>query len=242
MHMELKTPASEPHFIVAHDLALATVRIKAYEHVNLDLASNQAHALCAEHKSGKTELLLTLAGRMHRTHGDLRIADIDASNLRGVDRVRRISGLGFFDNVNDVERVLRVRTVTSAELGLAGRRSGRTETREYLDQWGLGEVAESNIEELTSYDYHRLGIALGMAQAPRVLVVHDIERDLTREQSLALADELCRLARERGVTIVCGVTDSDLATRFDSATRLVSANHERQAGNQRKGALGRKVA
>lgn len=242
MHMELKTPASEPHFIVAHDLALATVRIKAYEHVNLDLASNQAHALCAEHKSGKTELLLTLAGRMHRTHGDLTIAGIDASNLRGVDKVRRIAGLGFFDNVNDVERVLRVRTVTSAELGLAGCRSGRAETEKYLDQWGLGEVAGSNIEELTSYDYHRLGIALGMAQAPRVLVVHDIERDLTKEQSLALADELCRLAREQGVTIVCGVTDSDLAAHFDTATRLTLADYKRQASYLRKRALGREVA
>lgn len=231
--MEGTSSTRDPHFIVARDLGLATLRISAYEHVNLDLASGQAHALCAENKSGKTELLLTLAGRMHRSTGELSIAGIDASSLRGVDKVRRIAGLGFFDNVNDVERVLRVRTVASAELSLAGKRSNRAATMDYLSEWGLDGLAESNIEDLTSYEYHRLGIALGMAQDPQILVVSDVERDLTEHQSQLLVDELRQLARDRGVTVVCGVIDFDLATRFDSVTCLTEASRSQQAAWRR---------
>ena len=59
----------QPGFIMAQDLSLRDVRMKAYEHVSLNLDRGMAHAICAEDKGGKTELLLTLAGRMHPTSG-----------------------------------------------------------------------------------------------------------------------------------------------------------------------------
>ena len=240
--MDRMTGVSEPHFILARDLGLNTIRTKGYEHIDLDLASNQAHAICGEHGSGKIELLLTLAGRMHRSEGDLHVAGIDATTLRGVNKVRKLAALGFFDNVNDVERVLRVRTVTSAELSLAGVRSNRAACEEYLDRWGLSQVADSNIEELTSYEYHRLGIALAMAQSPQVLAVQDVERDLTEHQAHKLVDELRELAATQGVTVVCGVTDYDLAACFDTATCITDGARAQQAAYLRRYGMAREVA
>lgn len=218
--MEFSSVASDPHFVVARGLGLNTLRVKGYSGVDLDIAQGSAHALCGEHKCGKEELLLTLAGRMHRSEGSLRVGGIDANTLRGVDRVRKIAGLGFFEHVNDVERVLRVSTVTSAELSLAGKPSRRAATDAYLERWGLLDVRSATIEELPAYLYDRLGIALGMAGDPQVLVVSDIERDLTDHESHKLADELCGLAHTTGTTVVCGVTDFDLAACFDGATCL----------------------
>ena len=221
------TCGESPHFIVARGLGCNSLRVKGYSQVSLDLAAGCAHAICAEDKHGKTELLLTLAGRMLPTEGRLRVEGEDVSSLRALNKVRKVSGLGFFAHVNDVEKVLRVRTVTSAELGLAGKRSNRAAALAYLEQWGIADVADKAIEELPAATYDLLGIALGMAADPKILVVDDIERDVTDDESRALADRLITLAHTTGTTVVCGVIDYRLAERFDSAT-CISEDAARQ--------------
>ena len=230
-----QTPAyDDRHIVVARGLGLRGVRSHYYQGVDLDLAAGQAHAICAENKGGKTELLLTLAGRMLPTEGSLDVAGHDARHLRGLDKVRPLAGLGFFERVNDVERVLRVRTVTSAELSLVGKPSGRAATEAYLERWGLADKAATVIDDLERRDYDLLGIALGMAGDPRILVVADIERDLTEHQSQALARRLCELAHETGTCVVCGVNDYDLAACFDTATCITKDARAQRAAWERK--------
>lgn len=219
---------SEP-FVMARDLSLGDLRMKAYQHVDLDLARGQAHALCAQDQGGKTELLLTIAGRMHPTSGSCTVAGNDVRTLRGMHAARKLASIAFIDNVNEVESGLRVRTIVSAELGLAGKRSGSAPTRAFLAEWGLLEQADETIEALSQMDYDRLGIALAMAHDPQLLCVADIERDLTERETLELVDELKGLAAERGVTVACGVLDYDLAARFDSATCLTDEARAQRA-------------
>ena len=218
--MERLRVGPDSPYITARRLGLNTLRLKGYSGIDLEVSKGAAHALCGEDGSGKTELLLTLAGRMLRTEGSLKVGDIDASHLKGVDQLRKRAGLAFFEHVNDVERGLRVKTVTSAELSLAGKPSRRAATEAYLEYWGIAEYADRVIEELDAYTYDLLGIALGMAGDPEVLVVDDIENGLTEHQTLKLAAQLRDLAHNTGTTVVCGVTDYDLAAQFDSATCL----------------------
>ena len=210
--------SAERPFIQARGLSQLSPRVKSYENVDIDVAAGTAHALCAADNSGKTELLLTLAGRMRPTRGTLTVGGVSADTLVGLAHVRPFASLGFFENVNDVEKVLRVRVVASAELGLAGKRSGHAATRAFLERWGLADVADTSIEELDRYTFDRLGIALGMAHDPRLLVVDDIESSLTEHQSHKLIAELRDVAHTTGTTICCGVTDYDLAVLFDGAT------------------------
>lgn len=130
-------------FITAEGLSQQSPRIQSYRDVNLKLAKGQAHAICAEDRSGKTELLLTLAGRMLPTSGTLRVGGIDVRGLRSLARVRRFASLGFFENVNDVERVLKVSVITSAELGLAGKRSNAMATDAFLESCGLLDTRDT---------------------------------------------------------------------------------------------------
>ena len=233
------TCGGSPHFIVARGLGCNSLRVKGYSQVSLDLAAGCAHAICAEDKQGKTELLLTLAGRMLPTEGRLRVEGQDVSGLRALNKVRKMSGLGFFAHVNDVEKVLRVRTVISAELGLAGKRSNRAATLAYLEQWGLADVADKAIEELPAAIYDLLGIALGMAADPKILVVDDIERDMTEHESICLAERLCEFAHERGVTVVCGVLDYDLAARFDNVACITDEARAQQSAWMHKDQAGK---
>ena len=241
MSAELREQAAGPGnglMVCAHDLCLGDLRMTAYQHVDLALEEGRAHALCAEDKGGKSELLLTLAGRMKPTSGSCTVAGNDICTRAGLRAVRKLASLAFFEHVNDVEHVLRVRTIASAELGLAGKKSGREATMAFLAKWGLDGQADNIIEDLTRYDYDRLGIALAMAHDPKLLVVDDIERDLTEHEERKLCDLLRGLAT-RGVTVVCGVLDYDLASRFDTATCITDEARGQHHAWQRKHGLER---
>lgn len=205
-------------FVVARGLTLKLPFRGAYENVNLDIMRGELCAVVAENNRGKTELLLTIAGRMKPTSGTVAVAGWPLPRKRS--RVRRLSGMGFFERVNDVQPVLSVGQVMSAELNLYSRRSGRRAVGRYLQEWGFEGVASKKVEELERFAYVRLGIALGMVGDPQLLVVDDVENDLTRHESEKLMEELKELAHTRGVTVVVACTDYDLALCADKAVPI----------------------
>jgi len=211
---QASTLAGAP-YIEAHGLCLGNKIRTAYQDIDFCMEGGRAHAILAENRAGKTELLLTLAGHMLPTAGTCTVAGIDVRHLNNLYKLRKKTGMGFFENVNDVQKVLPVRTVTSAELGLYGRKSNKKATLAYLEEWGLADVADACIDDLDRRTYDRLGIALGMVGDPELLVVDDIETDLTEHQTVTLIELLKDLARTRGITVVCGMTDYDLARNFD---------------------------
>lgn len=205
----------------ARGLCQHTPLRSTYQNVDLDIARGSLCSIVAEDRRGKTELLLTLAGRMRHSTGKLFVAGLE---LPGHAReVRGISGMGFIPGVNDVQPLLSLRTVVSAELNLHQRRSGRDATAEYLERWSFDGRGAQKTESLDRFDMVRFGIALGMAGDPALLVVDDVEADLTAAQSAAILDELAGLAHERGTTVVVACTDALLARRADAAVPISEA-------------------
>ena len=137
--------------------------------------------------------------------------------------IRRIAGMGFFEEVNEVQPLLSLRAVTSAELNLKGKPSGSKATLEYLETWGFADRAKVKTETLDKYDRVCFGIALGLVGDPALLVVDDIEGDLTLAQGEAIMDMLRRVAHERGVTVVVACTDYALGKVADAAIPISDA-------------------
>ncbi len=221
-------PALGEPFVVARDLSLRMPMRSAYVDVNLDIARGSFCSVVAQHSEGKTELLLTIAGRMKPTSGKLVVGGY-ALPLRS-SKVRAMSGLGFFELVNEVQPVLTVQRVAAAELNLCSKRSGRRSVRSFLAEWGFEDVAKRKIETLDRMTYVRLGIALGLVGDPALLVVDNVESDLTRYQSRKIMEELAGIAHERGVTVVVACTDYELAACADVAIPISdAARHQRDA-------------
>lgn len=217
-------PAVGDPFIRARGLSLKVPLGTAYENVDLDIPFGQFCSVVANSGEGKTELLLTLAGRMKPTAGTLEVGGWRLPAQRS--RVCRVSGMGFFDLVNDVQPVLTVGSVVAAELNLYSKRSGRKAVEAYLDEWGLRGVARTKIESLDRTSYVRLGVALGLAGDPWLLVVDDVESELTRLQSVEVMKELAGVAHGRGVTVVVACTDYELALEADATVPISDAARE----------------
>lgn len=235
MGRKYSPPAMGEPFIIARNLGMSTPLGTAYTGVTLDIAAGEVCSVVAGNGEGKTELLLTLAGRMKPTSGRLEVAGLELPRKRA--RVRRRSGLGFFEHVNDVQKVLTVRSVVAAELNLYSRRSLPKYVRAYMQDWGLDGFAKAKIETLDRYNYVWLGIALGCVGDPALLVVDDIESELTRHQSIKLLEALRTLARERRMTVVVACTDYDLGRLADKAFPISKSAREQALAVERQAAL-----
>lgn len=200
-------------FAEAHDLGLRSPLGCPYAGMDVVVYQGELTALRGRNGSGKTALLLTLAGRMAHTEGTLVI--LGETMPRGRGRVQRRVGLGLVPGVNDLQENLSVHSVTAAEFELYGKSPKRDAVDEYLKAWGLGGVARMKVGELSRERLVELGVALAMVNNPIGVAVDDIEDQLTIAQSDRLMNMLARLAHERGVAVMVACTERSLAATAD---------------------------
>lgn len=205
-------------FLIARDLGLKTFKGYVYHHVNLDVHRGRLLAVCGRNGSGKTALLLTLAGRMKHTEGTVSAAGRKLPCREC--RLERQVGLGLFRGLNDLPENVSARDVVRAEFKLHGLSSAEKNVSDYLQEWDLGGVADLRIVDMTAERRARLGIALGFVGSPAAVVVDDVEDQLTARQSQGLMRLLHQRAHLRNVAVVVGVTEQALAREADACVNL----------------------
>ena len=229
MHSEMEIPYGQPLeaeafappkplFAHAEGLGLRTAFGCPYAGMDMDVYKGEVTALRGRNGSGKTALLLTLAGRMASTEGKLTILGQDMPKNHG--KVQRKIGLALVEGVNDLQVNLTVHQVTASEFALHGIKMKREAVTDYLEEWGLGVVAQTKVRELSRERYVLLGIALGMVHNPEALAVDDIEDQLTRVQSERLMEKLLQLAHQKNIAVMVACTERSLAQAADRVYHL----------------------
>ncbi|NPD31096.1 ATP-binding cassette domain-containing protein [Eggerthellaceae bacterium zg-1084] len=208
--------------IHARDLGHKRVLGTPFEHVDLDVAQGAVTAVCGMNGSGKTALLLTLAGRMRFTHGTLVVMGHQLP--REARAVQKRVALALFPGVNDLDRAQRVRDAVSAEFHLFERRPNGAAIALYLRQWGLGSFENAKVADLAARELTLLGIALAWVRHPDIIAVDDIESGLTQAQSRELMELLRGFAHERNATLIVGVNEPTLAACADRTYHLSERN------------------
>jgi ABC-2 type transport system ATP-binding protein len=190
--------------VEASGLSLRTRRGPVYGPVDLAIAPGEIAAVAGPAGSGKTALLLTLAGRMRPTEGVLRVMGVDAHRRPASARSR--CGLGVFPGLNDLADPLTVRDTIRAELALAGRQPTRERIAAVMRAVGLGVPADVKVETLSAAERAMLGLALGLVADPAVLLVDDAGVGLTPSEQSAFGSAL-RTVASRGVAVVVSCVD-----------------------------------
>lgn len=205
-------------YISARGLELKTYAGYAYRGVDVDVHKGELVAVRGRNGSGKTALLLTLAGRMKPTGGTLAVGGFELPRQRA--KAERRVGLSLFKGLNDLQESLTVVYATGAEFELYGRKPRREAVTGYLREWGLSDVANVRVKDLTSEKLTQLGIALAFVGEPDAVMVDDVENQLTMSQSEGLVELLLDAARTREAAIVMGVVERDLAAMADACVYL----------------------
>lgn len=210
--------APEAPYLSARGLELETYSGFVYRNVDLDVFKGRVTAVRGRNGSGKSALLLTLAGRMKPTGGTLSVGGLELPRERA--KAERHVGLGLFKGLNDLPENLSARSAAKAEFDLHGLSARDGAVEEHLCWWGLGDVARVRVRDLTAEKLARLGIALAFVGDPDAAVVDDVEDQLTLSQSRGLMELLARAARERHAAVAVAVVERDLARMADSCAYL----------------------
>ena len=201
---------------------------RAVDDFNLVIPARQTTVLVGSSGSGKTTLLRMINRMVEPTSGAV---EIDGESVLDGDPValrRRIgyvmqnSGLlPHFSVIDNIATVLRLNGV--------GRREAHERARELLDTVGLDQaLAERYPSQLSGGQQQRVGVARGLAADPNILLMDEPFGAVDPIVRTELQQELLRLQRELGKTVVFVTHDIDEALLLgdrivilDRAARIV---------------------
>lgn len=215
-------------FIDVKNLSLKTPMGSVYTDVSFSAEKGETVAIYGSQKSGRTSLLLSLSGRMKPSRGDALIASYSLSKKYG--KIRYLSALSFFDGVNDVQPFLKVGKILAAELQLAGKHGSKKAVHDYLEHWNFSDLVQTQYVNLDAYNRAVFGFMLASTGNPEIIVVDDIETNLTQHQSIKLIKLFKEYAQQTGCCILFACSEYEIAYYADSIVVMSeSAELQRQA-------------
>lgn len=205
------TPPPAGATVQARGLGLRTRRGWVFDPVNLDVSASELVALTGPAGSGRTSLLLALAGRFRFNRGRLRVDDLPLPEQSR--SVQRRTALGYVAGAHEPEPALTVGEHVTERLNLLGRGPAwpsrrRTRAREILaaatdplDPAALGR-------DLHPYQRQQLCLTLALLAEPRLVVVDEVDVATDSVEQAALWRALRELT-EAGITVVASCRETE---------------------------------
>lgn len=201
----------------ASGLAIAIAGRVLARDLSLTVQAGECWAIVGPNGAGKTTLLRTLAGLLPSAAGSVRYAGDDLAGLRSAERARRRSYLPQASSDPFPATVLA--SVLVGRHPHLGRFAWESEAdvaiaREALARFGVADLAERDVRELSGGERRRVALATLLAQDAPLALLDEPSSHLDVAQQAAAVEVLVAQARERGHALVMVLHDLHLAARF----------------------------
>ncbi|MGX8909407.1 ATP-binding cassette domain-containing protein [Streptomyces netropsis] len=197
--------------------------IKAVRDVSFDVAAGELLALLGPNGAGKSTTLRMLTTLLPPTAGRVHIAGIDAAREPG--RVREAIGYVGQKNACGENHRVREEPITQGRCYGLRLRDVRRRADEVLEILGISDLAARVPGTLSGGQRRRVDIALGLIHNPSVLFLDEPTTGLDPHSRAGLWDQIQRLRREHGITIVLTTHYLDEADQM--AERIVVVDQGR---------------
>ena len=167
--------------------------------------------------SGKTTLLHLLAGLDLPSAGEVvvlgeRIDQLDRAGRAAFRRDR----LALVAQEPPLVPFLSVRENVELFPGLRGLDGSNGQARQTLALVGLEQLTEQRVSRLSTGEQERVAIARALASEPDLLLADEPTARLDYANALAIGELLSRIARERGIAVVCATHDPAVIEQADA--------------------------
>lgn len=187
--------------------------IKAVDDVDFEVRPGEFVLIFGRSGSGKSTLLGMLAGLMRPTSGEIRINEIDISNLSDDEiselRAKEIGFVfqfsGLLPTVTVLENVMLPTLFCRNEMG------SRSRALDLLGKMGISDRAEAYPRTLSSGEMKRVAIARALINGPSLLIADEPTGDLDADTEYEIM-ELFRQLNHEGTTIVMVTHNPDLTS------------------------------
>ncbi|MCJ8143978.1 ABC transporter ATP-binding protein [Ancylobacter sp. A5.8] len=208
-------------------LGSGAARVHILKGVSLTIAKGEAVGLVGPSGSGKSSLLMVLAGLERADAGTVNVAGEELTRL-GEDALARFRGR----NVGIVFQAFHlIPTMTALEnvavpLELAGRADAFARAAAELTAVGLGHRLDHYPTQLSGGEQQRVAVARALAPEPSILVADEPTGNLDESTGQQIMELLFAAQARRGATLVIVTHDPGLARRCDRTVRLRSGHIE----------------
>ena len=200
--------------------------IVATDHVSLDVAQGELHAIIGPNGAGKTTLISQLTGQLLPHSGSIRLAGKDITNVPayrrsalGLARSFQITSLlPDFTAADNVALAAQAHDGHSFHFWGNARKVPhlREAAQAALDRVGLGHRADVLVSRLSHGEQRELELAVALATRPQLLLLDEPMAGLGVTESARMVTLLQELRRE--VTIV--LVEHDMPAVFALADRI----------------------
>ncbi|WP_159600080.1 ABC transporter ATP-binding protein [Starkeya nomas] len=225
-HSQAQPAASSPA-IRLHDVELSlgagAARVHILKGVSLEIAQGEAVGLVGPSGSGKSSLLMVLAGLERADSGRVTVAGQELTGL-DEDALARFRGrhVGIvFQAFHLIPTMTAVENV-AVPLELAGRNDAFERAAAELAAVGLGHRLDHYPAQLSGGEQQRVAVARALAPEPRILVADEPTGNLDETTGRQIMDLLFAAQARHGSTLVIVTHDPTLARRCDRTVRLRS--------------------
>lgn len=212
------TPAVDRPVLSARSVVYSYGTTPALRGVSVEVNAGEILAVTGPSGSGKSTLMLCLAGVLRPDSGEVRFGDRVISEASESDRSRlRRSEFGILFQFGQLVPELTAAENVALPLLLSGvkRKAAITAATDWLDRFGVADLAASRPTEMSGGEAQRAAAARAMVTEPSVLFADEPTGALDALAGERVMSQIVRLARESATTVVIITHDATVAAYGD---------------------------
>jgi tungstate transport system ATP-binding protein len=207
--------------------------VQVLEVPSLDLRAGEVLALMGPNGAGKSTLMLTLAGLLPPSAGELRFRDAPLASRADREGFRRRLTMVFQDPLlfdatvaQNIASGLKLRGVPAAER--------QPQVEAWAGRLGLADLLDRSARHLSGGEAQRTALARAFVLRPEILFLDEPFSSLDAQTREGLVEDLGRILAETGTTAVLSTHDQGEAARLAHRLAVMKAGRIVQLGGLRE--------
>lgn len=187
--------------------------------VDLSVPAGQFVAIVGRSGSGKSSLMAMIGGLSRPSRGVVRVSGAEIWNMpdsRLAEFRNREMGFVFqFPSLLPTLRIIDNVALPALLNSRKGEAAAYEKAAELLTGLELADYVDAYPYEISAGEQRRVAIARALIHSPSLLLADEPTSDLDEQTEIEIMDRLCRLNRDRGVTLIMVTHNLALAQRAD---------------------------
>ncbi len=181
--------------------------------INLSLEDGEIGVLLGKNGAGKSTLFKCLLGLLKPT-GEILHDGKDLTKISRADRAKLIAYVPQEISFGDLTVFDSVLTGRLSRFGMIAGAKDREVVNNVLEELGLSNIANKNVNQLSGGERQKVAIARALAQEPHMLVFDEPTGNLDIQNEKLIFDIAKRIAKEKNMTIIIAIHNLNFAFAF----------------------------